>query len=81
MQALTGAAANGLRHLSPVALAEGLRQNLLPLLSEVFVLTVRLSLTGDEQIKEATVRISDAAGSLLEHADERDGDYRTTFCW
>ena len=48
MQALTGAAAKGLRHLSPVALAEGLRQNLLPLLSEVFVLTVRLSLIGDE---------------------------------
>jgi hypothetical protein len=75
-QWVAAAAVHGLGHLSPVALAEGIRRNLMPLLAEVSVLTVRLSMIGDAGIKEATVRVSDAAGALLEHIDERDGDYR-----
>lgn len=36
---LAGAAATGLRHLSPIALSEGIRSNLMPMLSDVLVLT------------------------------------------
>lgn len=47
----------------------------MPLLSEVMVLTVHLSMTGDEGLKEACTRVGAAAGALLEHLDERDRDY------
>ncbi len=32
-------------------------------------------MTGDETIKAATVRVTDAAGSLLDHLDERPAAY------
>ncbi|HVB41955.1 MAG TPA: hypothetical protein VNF47_04525 [Streptosporangiaceae bacterium] len=74
-QWLAGGGAYGLRHMHPVAVADRIRSNLMPLLSEVFVLTVRLSMTGDDAIKLAADRLGQAAGGLVEHIDERDRDY------
>jgi hypothetical protein len=68
-------AAKRLQHQTPVALVDTLRRAVMPLLSEVAVIGVRLSMTGDEAIKAATVRVTDAAGALLEHVDERPTDY------
>jgi hypothetical protein len=68
-------AAKRLQHQTPVALLDTVRHSLMPLLSEVAVLGVRLSMTGDEAIKAATVRVTDAAGSLLEHLDESPAAY------
>ena len=64
------ATAKSLRHQAPVALMDNLRSTVMPLRTEIAVLAVRLSMTGDENIKAATVRLSDAAGALLEHATE-----------
>jgi hypothetical protein len=63
--------AKRLQHQTPVALVESLRRSIMPLLSEIAVLGVRLSMTGDEAMKAATARLTDAAGALLEHIDER----------
>jgi hypothetical protein len=76
-QWLGAAGGSGLRHLSPVAGAEAVRQTFLPLLSEIFALTVRLSMSGDEGIKKAVIRIGDAAGGVLAHVDEPRGRYAT----
>lgn len=76
LQLMAGAAVNGLQHLSPVSRAEGVRRNLLPMLTEIYVLTVRLTLTSDERIRQAAGRLSDAAGGLLEHIDEPERAYR-----
>jgi hypothetical protein len=64
--------AKGLRHEAPVDAAETVRRTLLPLRSEIGVMAVRLSMTGDERIQDATARVSDAAGALVEHIDEPD---------
>jgi hypothetical protein len=68
-------AAKRLQHQTPVALVDTLRRAVMPLLSEVAVLGVRLSMSGDEAIKTATVRVTDAAGALLEHIDEGPAAY------
>ena len=69
------AAAKGLPHEQPVALADKLRSTVMPLLTEISVLGVRLSMTGDENIKAATVRLSEAAGALLEYIAEPAARY------
>jgi hypothetical protein len=68
-------AAKSFLHQSPVALAGSLRTTLLPLLSEITVLCVRLSMIGDEGIKTATVRIGEATGAVLEHITEPEARY------
>jgi hypothetical protein len=68
-------AAKRLQHQTPVALVDTLRRAVMPLLSEIAVLGVRLSMTGDEGIKEATVRVTEGAGALLEHIDEPPAAY------
>ena len=67
--------ANRLQHQTPVALLDTLRSSIMPLLSEIAILGVRLSMSGDEAIKAATVRVTDAAGALLEHIDEESAAY------
>jgi hypothetical protein len=47
-----------------------------PLRSEISVMAVRLSMTGDEDIKAATIRLGDATGALIEHITEPDPEYR-----
>lgn len=69
-------AAKSLRHQTPVALTDTLRSTMWPLRSEISVMAVRLSMTGDEEIKAATVRLGDAAGALIEHITEPDPGYR-----
>jgi hypothetical protein len=69
-------AAKSLSHQAPAALADSLRTTIMPLRTEIAVLAVRLSMTGDENIKAATVRLSDAAGALLDHAGEPDPQYQ-----
>ena len=64
------AAAKSLPHQAPVAQAQGLRGTLLPLQSEITAMTVRLSMIGNEEIKTATLRISDATGALVDHITE-----------
>jgi hypothetical protein len=76
VQWLGAGAAKGLRHTTPVAVAEDLRRTLWPLRSEIVVMGVRLSMAGDERIKDATIRVTAAAVALLEHIDERDRDYK-----
>ena len=68
--------ARSLRHQTPVALADSLRSTLWPLRSEISVMAVRLSMTGDENIKAATIRLGDAAGALLEYIAEPDPQYQ-----
>jgi molybdopterin converting factor small subunit len=74
-QLAASAVVNGLRYLFPVNVAETVRTDLLPLLSEVAVLAIRLSITGDEELKEAATRIGDTTGALVEHMAAREGDY------
>jgi hypothetical protein len=69
------AVVNGLRYLFPVNVAETVRTELLPLLSEIAVLAIRLSMTRDEGLKEAAARISDATGALVEHTVAREREY------
>jgi hypothetical protein len=68
-------ASKRLQHQTPVALADNIRRTLMPLRTEIAVLAVRLSMTGDEGIKAATLRVGDAAGALLEHITEPDPQY------
>ena len=68
-------AAKSLRHQTPVALTDTLRSVMWPLRSEIAALAVRLSMTGDENIKAATIRLGDAAGALLTHITEPDPQY------
>jgi hypothetical protein len=68
-------AAKRLQHQTPVAIVDSLRRSVMPLLSEVAILGVRLSMTGDEAINAATLRVTNAAGALLEHIDERPAAY------
>lgn len=68
------AAAKSLPSEAPVAQAESLRTTLLPLLSEITVLCIRLSMTGDEAIKDASDRLGSAAAAVLDHiADPPSG--------
>jgi hypothetical protein len=76
VQWLGAGAARGLRHTTPVAVLEDLRRTLWPLRSEIVVMGVRLSMAGDEGIKDATIRVTDAAVALLEHIDECERDYK-----
>jgi hypothetical protein len=69
-------AAKSLRHQTPVALTDSLRSTMWPLRSEISVMAVRLSMTGDEDIKAATIRLGDATGALIEHITEPDPEYR-----
>jgi hypothetical protein len=68
-------AAKRLQYQTPVARVDTLRCSVMPLLSEIAILGVRLSMTTDEEIKAATVRVTNAAGGLLEHIDERSAAY------
>jgi len=74
-QLISSAAVNGLKHLFPVNVAARVRTDLLPLLSEITVLAIRLSMTGDEQIKDAAGRIGDATGALLQDIGAREHEY------
>lgn len=69
-------AAKSLRHQAPVALVDSFRSIVMPLRSEISVMALRLSMIGDENIKTATVRLSAAAGALLEHITEPDLQYQ-----
>jgi len=69
-------AAKSLRHQTPVALTDTLRSTMWPLRSEISVMAVRLSMTSDEDIKAATIRLGDAAAALIEHIAEPDPEYR-----
>jgi hypothetical protein len=67
------AAVRSLPREAPVAQAESMRTTVLPLLSEIGVLCIRLSMTGDETIKDAVDQIGSAAETLLDHiADPQD---------
>jgi hypothetical protein len=69
-------AAISLRHQTPVALTDTLRSIMWPLRFEISVMAVRLSMTGDDDIRAATIRLGDAAGALIEHITEPDSGYR-----
>lgn len=62
-RALAAAVVNGLRYTSPMYAIDSLRSNLLPIRSEIAVLAIRLSMSGDKRVKAATERLSDAAGA------------------
>ena len=72
---LSRGAAKGIRHQTLVALTDKLRSTVMPIRSEIAVLAIRLSMTGDKNIQAATIRLSDAAGALLEDAAEPDPQY------
>ena len=74
-QLMASAAVNGLRHSFPVNVAERLRAELMPLLSEIAVLAIRLSLTGDAGLKDAAIRVTDATSALVEGMAARERDY------
>jgi hypothetical protein len=59
-QLISSAVVNGLRHLYPVHVAETVRLDPLPLMSEIAVLAIRFSMTGDKALAEAAARVSDA---------------------
>ena len=69
------AVVNGLRYLFPVNVAETVRTELLPLLSEIAVLAIRLSMIGDEGLKDAATRISESTGALVDGMVARERDY------
>ena len=74
-QMVASAAANGLSHLSPVSMTDRINRDLLPIMSEIAVLAIRLSMTGDEGLKDATTRVTDAAGGLLSGIGEKEPGY------
>jgi hypothetical protein len=74
-QMMASAAANGLSHLSPVSMVDRINRDLLPIMSEIAVLAIRLSMTGDEGLKGATTRVTDAAGGLLSGITEKEPGY------
>jgi hypothetical protein len=53
--------------LSPGSMAAQFRENLLPVLAEITVLTTKLSMSGDQGLRDASRRVSSAAALLLEH--------------
>ena len=59
----------------PVAMADRLRQVLMPLLSEIAVLGMRLSVTGDTELRDAAAGLVDAVALLLKAMSPRDPDY------
>lgn len=69
------AVVHGLRHQMPVNVAASIRAELMPLMSEIALLAMRLSMAGDKDLKEATIRVSDATGMLIEDLAARDRDY------
>lgn len=71
-QILASGTVYGLRHLMPVQVGDAIRRNLMPVLSEVMVLVIRLSMMGDPWLAGAADRLGKAAGALIEHIDERD---------
>lgn len=74
-QLMASAAVNGLRHLWPVNVAETVRSDLLPLMSEIAVLAIRMSMTGDQGLKDAATRLGDATGALTRNMVARERDY------
>lgn len=74
-QLMASAAVNGLRHLWPVNVAETMRSDLLPLMSEIAVLAIRMSMNGDQKLKDATARLGDATGALMGNMVVRERDY------
>lgn len=72
---LSAGASKGLLHQTPAALTESMRITLLPLLSEITTLAVRLSMAGDGAVKDATDRLAGATGALLEHITESPAQY------
>jgi hypothetical protein len=65
----------GLRHQMPVSVVQSMRSELMPLMSEIAVLAMRMSMMGDQGLKDAASRISDATGMLVENLAARDRDY------
>ena len=68
-------AAKSLPHQAPAAQGASVRGTLLPLLSEITILCVQLSMIGDEDIKAATIHVGDAAGALVEFITESAAEY------
>jgi len=54
--------AKRLGHQTPVALTDTLRSTVIPLQSEIATMAVRLSMNGDDALKNATARLVDATG-------------------
>jgi hypothetical protein len=79
-QLMAAAAANGLRHLWPVGVAETIRSDLVPLMSEIAVLAIRMSMTGDTEIKDASVKVSEAVGALAGNLVVKEKDYDERPC-
>ncbi|SRR6266851_744504 len=52
-QLLASAVVHGLKHQMPVNVAASIRSELVPLLSEIAVLAIRLSMAGDAGLKDA----------------------------
>jgi hypothetical protein len=74
-QMVASAAASGLSYVSPVNAADRVNRDLLPLLSEISVLAIRLSMVGDQGLKDAASRLSDAAGGLLTGIADKEPAY------
>src|SRR5882724_8156001 len=58
--------------LWPGTMAMQTRARLLPVLGEVTILSTQLSMQGDTRLREASQQVASAAGSLLEHALDRN---------
>lgn len=69
------AVVHGLRLQMPVNVAQSIRSELMPLMSEIALLAMRLSMAGDEGLKDAASRINDATGALVENLATRDRDF------
>jgi hypothetical protein len=72
---LGAGAAKRLQDQTPVAAADNIRRTVMPLLSEVAALAVRLSMTDDEGVKAAASRVGAAAGELLQNITEAGAQY------
>jgi len=72
---MASAAVKGLRHVWPVNVAETMRSDLLPLMSEIAVLAIRMSMAGDQGVKDAAARLGNATGALMGNMVARERDY------
>jgi hypothetical protein len=62
-------------HLWPVGVAETIRSDLLPLMSETAVLAIRMSMAGDTETKDASVKVSEAVGALAGNLVVKEKEY------
>jgi hypothetical protein len=60
-----------LPRVSPGIMATQFRENLLPVLAEITVLSTKLSMSADENLRSASRRVSSAAALLLEHGFDK----------